>query len=185
MQTKACIVLGSTTTLKIYNKMLEFKKHDLKKVSNYNFDVVNFLRCICGFVRFECEIKKDKLKNVFHKKYLRCRNLCYEELKKIWSDEFMKILKFVDNDIKVVYDRESVHNRIFSVYESAKANLLYNFYLSIIVEGIENVKARTPRTTYYRNLKILKDLSIDVSQKYVFEEQEIYYFNPFQAEEIA
>lgn len=180
-------VSGTTTTLKIYNKLLEFKKHDLKKLSNFNFDIFNFFRIISGFVRFECEIKKKKLEKVFNKKYIRCRNVNYNDLKKVWSDEFMKLLKFVDNDIKNVNDRESVKNRIFGLYDYTKANILYNFYLSIIVEGYDNVKFRTPKSTFYRNIKILKDLSINISQQYVLIDivDEGFYFNPFIAEEIA
>ena len=45
---------GSTTTLKIYNKKLEFRKHDMKKMFNSNFSIENYLKEIDGFVRFEC-----------------------------------------------------------------------------------------------------------------------------------
>ena len=31
---------GTTTTLKIYNKLLEFRKHDLRKLSKTDFDVL-------------------------------------------------------------------------------------------------------------------------------------------------
>lgn len=53
---------GTTTTLKIYNKLLEFKKHDLKKFVNSNFNLIEYLSVIQGFIRFECEIKKKMLK---------------------------------------------------------------------------------------------------------------------------
>ena len=52
---------GTTSTLKIYNKMLEFKKHDLKKFYNTKFDLINYINTITGFIRFECEIKKKML----------------------------------------------------------------------------------------------------------------------------
>ena len=52
---------GTTTTLKIYNKLLEFKKHDIKKFTIGQFDLENYLKTIQGFIRFECEIKKKKL----------------------------------------------------------------------------------------------------------------------------
>ena len=48
---------GTSTTLKIYNKMLEFKKHDMKKFVNSDFDLINYISKIKGFIRFECEIK--------------------------------------------------------------------------------------------------------------------------------
>ena len=66
---------GSTTTLKIYNKLREFKKHDYKKFKDSNFDIFKYLEQIKGFIRFECEIKKKKLKYLFHKDFIRIRNL--------------------------------------------------------------------------------------------------------------
>lgn len=37
---------GTTTTLKIYNKMLEFRKHDLKRFNNTDFKLYNYLNKI-------------------------------------------------------------------------------------------------------------------------------------------
>lgn len=59
---------GSTTTLKIYNKLKEFQKHDLKKFKDTNFNIIEYIEQIQGFIRFECEIKKRKLNNLFKKK---------------------------------------------------------------------------------------------------------------------
>lgn len=41
--------------------MLEFKKHDLKKFYNTKFDLINYINTITGFIRFECEIKKENV----------------------------------------------------------------------------------------------------------------------------
>ena len=71
---------GTTTTLKIYNKLLEFKKHDLKKFVNTSFDLQNYLNKIKGFIRFECEIKKKMLVKLYNKKHIRIfklRKQCY------------------------------------------------------------------------------------------------------------
>lgn len=54
---------GSYTTLKIYNKLAEFIKHDQKKIYKFlDFDIISFESKIKGFIRFECEIKSKKLK---------------------------------------------------------------------------------------------------------------------------
>lgn len=178
---------GTTTTLKIYNKLLEFKKHDLKKFVNSNFNLIEYLNVIQGFIRFECEIKKKILKNIYdNENNIKIINVKYEDLKKIWSDEFMKVLQFIKNDLDIVRGREEVYNRLNDIYKPSKANLLYNFYCSIQLNGLKDVKYHTSKATYFRNIKELKQAKIDFSQSYKVEEIEnIFYFNPFIAKEVV
>lgn len=178
---------GTTTTLKIYNKLLEFKKHDLKHFNNTDFNVFEYMEKIKGFIRFECEIKKKMLKNIYeNEKNIKLINIKYEDLKKIWSEEFMKVLQFVKNDLDIVRGREEVYQRLSELYKPSKANLLYNFYCSIQLNGLKDVKLITSPSTYYRNIKELKQAKIDFSQSYKVEEIEnIFYFNPFLAKEVV
>lgn len=177
---------GTTTTLKIYNKLLEFKKHDLKHFTNTTFNSFEYMNTIKGFIRFECEIKKKMLKNMYiNEKNIKLVNIKYEDLKKIWSDEFMKVLQFIKNDLDIVRGREDVYNRLNELYKPAKANLLYNFYCSIQLNGLKDVKLMTTSSTYYRNIKELKLAKIDFSQSYKIEENKIYYFNPFEFKEVV
>ena len=97
---------GTTTTLKIYNKMLEFKKHDMKKFRVGKFDLKNYLELIKGFIRFECEIKKKFLIKLYNKNHIKIIDIKYENLKNIWSIEFMKLLKFIERVLKTVRIRE-------------------------------------------------------------------------------
>ena len=177
---------GTSTTLKIYNKMLEFKKHDMRNLFNYNFNIENYLNIIKGFIRFECEIKKKKLESIYKKKYIRIKNVNYQDLKKVWSDEFMKLLSYFKEDLKVVREKKDIEKRLFSMYGSVKGRNIYNFYTSIMVDGLKNVKNRTTRTTFYRYIKCLKDANVDYSQKYkVTLENKIIDFNPFDWEEVS
>ena len=179
---------GTTTTLKIYNKLLEFKKHDMKKLYNSNFDIENYLKEIDGFIRFECEIKKKKLQDIYNSKHIRVRNVSYKDLKNVWSDEFMKLLKFFESDLTIVKNKEDIENRIYTVFADNvnKSNILYNFYISIMVDGLKNVKDRTSKTTYYRNIKLLKELNIDFSQRYKLTlENDSIDFNPFEWKEVS
>ena len=178
---------GTTTTLKIYNKLLEFKKHDLKKFVDNNFNVIEYMNKIKGFIRFECEIKKKMLKNMYNnEKNIKLVNIKYEDLKKVWNGEFMKLLQFINNDLEIVRNREDVLQRLNYLYKPAKANLLYNFYCAIQLNGLKDVKSMTSSTTYYRNIKDLKQAKIDFSQSYKIEEIEnIYYFNPFEFKEVV
>lgn len=176
---------GTTTTLKIYNKLLEFKKHDLKHFVDSNFNTLDYMNKIQGFIRFECEIKKKILKNIYNnEKNIKLISVNYNDLKKIWSEEFMKVLQFIKNDLEIVRGREEVYKRLNEIYKPAKANLLYNFYCTIQLNGLKDVKLMTTSSTYYRNIKELKQAKIDFSQSYKIEENKIYYFNPFEYKEV-
>jgi len=178
-------VPGTTTTLKIYNKYQEFKKHDLKRFKNTNtFHLDNYLDIIQGYLRFEIEIKKKKLESIYNKKYIRVINVIYEDLKNIWSDEFMKLLKFYDNELTKVRDREKVKERLFGIYGETKGRNLYDFFCSLIIDGILIVKNNMSKPSYYRKIKYLKDVGVDFSQKLDINENNFIDFNPFTFDEV-
>ena len=176
---------GTTTTLKIYNKMLEFRKHDMKKLNENGFPVLKFLPVIQGFIRFECEIKKKKLEQEYKKKYIRVKEINYRELEKIWRDEFMKMIRLFEKDMEVVRKKQDVERRLKTLYKETKAVRLYNFYLSIMVDGLENVKNKTNKSSFYDNIKALKDANIDFSQSTNINFDEHFIdFDPFSYPEV-
>lgn len=177
---------GSSTTLKIYNKYSEFRKHDLKKFKNTDFDIINYLDKIKGFIRFEVEIKKKKLVNIYNKKYIRVRNILYKDLKDVWCEEFMKLLKLYENDLKLIRKKQDVEKRLYTIYKDVKARRLYNFYLSLVIDGTDIVKARTSHNVYYTNIRDLKKASIDFSQKLdISFDENLVDFNPFEWKEVV
>lgn len=185
-QDESIYCTGTSTTLKIYNKLLEFKKHDMRKLFNTNFNIDNYLKEIDGFIRFECEIKKKKLQDIYNKKYIRVRNINYKDLRKVWSDEFMKILNMFESDLTIVKNKEDIKRRIYTCYKERKANILYNFYCSIMLDGIREVKKSIPNRTYYRYIKDLKSINVDLSQKYKLTiDNDIVDFNPFEWKEVV
>lgn len=60
---------------------------------------------------------------------------------------------------------------------------LYNFYCAVQLEGLQNVKRSFLHSTYYQNIKDLKQARVDFSQMYKIEET--FYFNPFESQEVA
>lgn len=176
---------GTTTTLKIYNKLLEFIKHDIKKFTNENFDLFTYEKSITGFIRFECEIKKKMLQRIYNITNIKLINVKYDDLKNVWSEEFMKIIKLVKNDLEIVRGREQVKERLNKLYKSSKANRLYNFYCAIQLNGENVVKKDSGKDTYYRNIADLKSARIDFSQSYKVQEEEMFYFNPFEYQEVV
>lgn len=176
---------GATTTLKIYNKFIEFKKHDFSKLVNYKFDLKEYISEIQGFIRFECEIKKKKLTNVFSKKFIRINCINYNDLKAIWYDEFTKFYKILEKDLKIVRKKEDVRERLNAVYKSVRAKNLFNFYLLILLQGLVTVKNDTNRSMYYKNISDLKKAGIDFAQKLnVDMTDNTINFNPFESEEV-
>ena len=181
-------IAGTTTTLKIYNKYLEFQKHDLKRFKDTDFDIVKYCERIQGFIRFEVEIKKKMLQKMYGEdlKHISVVNLKYEDFEKIWSDEFMRLLGMIKNDLKIVRGKEEVKKRLLFLYSKSKAMRLFNFYCAIQLNGIDFVKEEMTSSTYYRSLSELKSARIDYSQTYkVEEDSNIFYFNPFECEEVA
>lgn len=180
-------ISGSTATLKIYNKLEEFKKHDIKKFINTKFNLNNYLKEIQGFLRFECEIHKRKLLDFYkiqdNKIYLI--NVKYEDLKEIWKGEFMKLLNFIDSDLKIVNNDNDVVKRLQTLYKPRLCNVLIPFYRSIYAYGVNIVRDTMNKSTFNRNLKYLKDAGIDISQSLNINEIEFYKFNPFIAKEVA
>ena len=177
---------GTTTTLKIYNKMLEFKKHDLKKLFNTHFDTNTYLDEIDGFIRFECEIKKKKLEDIYKSNYIRIKKVNYNDLRNIWSDEFMKLLKFFESDLTIVKNKDEIRDRLIFVYGNTKGNNLYSFYSSLMLDGLSEVRKNTSKASYYRKIKDLTSVNIDISQKYKLNlENDIIDFNPFEWKEVV
>lgn len=195
-------ISGTSTTLKMYNKLKEFITHDKSKCKNF-FNVDEHIGKIQGFIRFECEIKKKKLDNISksyrnsknNRKYLnnksiRLYRISYEELEKVWLDEFMKVLKFPQNAEKreILSRREDVKNRLIELYSPSKSGKLYNFYLSLKVEGYDTCKSMFSKSAFYRNLSELKDAGIswtstefDVVER---EKENVYFINPFSLQEV-
>ena len=178
---------GTTTTLKIYNKLLEFKKHDIKRFTNTDFNTEDYCNLINGFIRFECEIKKKKLLDILNidNNLVLVNSISYDDLKKVWSEEFMKLLKLIKNDLEIVRGRDAVLRRLQEMYAPRLVNVLFNFYCSIQLNGIQDVKNFMSSSSFYRNLNYLKQACIDVSQAYKVEELPYFSFDPFTYKEVA
>lgn len=96
----------------------------------------------------------------------------------------MKLLKFIKSDLEIVRGREKVLERLKKLYKPCKVNRLYNFYCSIQANGIDTLKNIMSSSTYYDNLKELKESSIDISQCFTVND-DIIDFNPFEWVEVA
>lgn len=178
---------GTTTTLKIYNKMAEFRKHDETKFRDTNFNLINYYNEIQGYIRFEIEIKKKSLQKLIGKeeKHISVLGLEYKYFEKIWESEFMKLLGVLEKELEIVSGKEDVKQRLIFIYGNLKGMRLFNFYCSIQLNGLDFVKKDTSKSAFYRYIKDLKDARVDYSQMYELQEIKTFYFNPFEWEEVV
>ena len=174
---------STSTTLKIYNKLREFKKHDVPKLKGTDFNILEHQIKIDGYIRYECEIKKRKLSDIVGKDRISILDISYEMLYEIWKSEFMKLIKYNENNICLVRSNNEVKKRLLNMFKSAKAMNLFGFYLSLVQDGYTNVRDCTSSTTFYRKLKDLKEAGIDFNQNVFVKEDysdKIVNFNPFE-----
>ena len=91
-----------------------------------------------------------------------------------------------ESDLTIVRNKEDIKRRLYTCYSERRASVLYAFYSSIILDGITEVKKTVPKRTYYRYIKDLKAVNIDLSQKYtVSAERDTVDFNPFEWKEVV
>lgn len=174
---------STSTTLKIYNKLREFKKHDVPKLKETDFNILEHQIKIDGYIRYECEIKKRKLSKILGKDRITILDVNYDKLYDIWKSEFMKLIKYNENNINLVRSNNDVKKRLLNKYKSAKAMNLFGFYLSLVQDGYTSVRDCTSSTTFYRKLKELKDVGVDFNQNVFVKEDysdKIINFNPFE-----
>lgn len=184
-ENESIYIAGTTTTLKIYNKLLEFYNNDYKKIKNLEFDLMEHLEKIKGFIRFECEIKKRKLKDLVNKRYVRVNQVFYKDLKDIWHEEFEKLLKILNTDLIPIRNQDEVKYRLNNKFKRVRANHLFEFYIHILTRGINDVKGDLDKSSYYKNLSDLKKCGIDFSQNLNLNTTKDYLdFNPFCSKEI-
>lgn len=157
-----------------------------------NFNLFDFIFKIRGFVRFECEIKKRKLIEIYQRKNIRIENVKYSDLENVWSDEFMKILKFKSNDedMKRIVSKDEVKKVLYENCKACKANRLYSFFINVLTLGYDEMKNTMNPCTFYRSIRELKELNVDFSQSSFsgvmkLDFDNIVNFNPFTAKEVV
>lgn len=164
---------GSRTTLKIYNKLVEFLKHDSRKMFKFkDFDLDKYKDKIKGYIRFECEIRKKKINELLGNN--KIENIKIDVLENFVIGEFMKLFKINDKNICLVRSQNDVKNLLYSKHNECKARRLFGFYLTCVNDGINNVKEQYSSSSFYRNISELKEAGIDFTQQaFVVEEKQV------------
>ncbi len=154
-------VSGSTTTIKLYDKGEEFKKHDLrrfKKFYNEN-EILLLLQMIERLLRVEVEIKFRKIKG-YYGDNVKCKDIEVSFLRLVYEDEVKKLIKEDNGTMKLARTTNSVKNRLDEFYSKRLASILYGTWFMLSTLGEVQTKEILELRTYYRHLKQLKDAGI-------------------------
>ena len=158
---------GASSTLKFYNKGIEFTNHDksrllkLKDVNIYNKDNIDLLEKLCmQLLRVEVEVRRRKMK--YDKVSLKCADLEDAYFTGCYVKEVSKVLKEGRSCLEIVRDIEGVKDRLGRFYTKRKANNLFNVWSRIQLEGIDVVKNSYCRSNWYYLTKSFSECGISL-----------------------
>ena len=160
--TESLFAPGGTTSLRIYNKGIEFYKHDRKRLSRFMKEEKLFdLQCIANeLLRIEVEIKKKKLMYDF-KGYLPfIDDITYEYCYDVYKREVGRILYESKYECETVRTVDQVEERLYKLYEKGLANVLLGTWYRLIIKGEEEVRKDMPKSTFYRHRKKLIEAGV-------------------------
>lgn len=153
---------GTSTTLKIYWKGPEFKKHDrirLQKLSNMNSKIKRLQRVANKILRIECSIKKEKLKRDLGIIPL-VGEVSLEYIKFVYNQNLRRVVKESEVNMEIVRTYREIEQRLSLHYTKRQTNTLLNFWCRLSAIGEEQIREEISKATFYRNTKLLKMVGI-------------------------
>jgi len=151
---------GTTTSVKMYHKGPEFKKHDYKKLKHIIPDRVDTLVNIAySILRVEIGIQPKKLDSDFGR-MPKTVDVDEQYLKAIHDSEINKLIRETKSDMTIVRNNEAVHIRLSDCYRPSTARNLFGFWMQLATLGEEVVKDRMPSSSFYRYRKQLIDAGV-------------------------
>lgn len=176
---------GSTTTNKFYWKGPEFQKHDYKRIQKYinrevdilyqnredDFDKKQFnlitlkrqfdaiLEKSMRIIRFECSIKKRKLKELFNSKKIYVYMLRDGILESCANAELKKLIK-EEEDMDIIRRSDLVLERLIKIYGSRQGNSLYSTWTKLVQFGEEGAKETLNLRTFQHHRKLLVECGV-------------------------
>ena len=172
---------GKFTTLRIYGKGAEFKKHDYprlkfalqayayrqagNKVSGIDYPKIDrrieaLYRLARNRLRAEVQINSDKLHHDFKGRYPLVSEVTDEYLISIYEDQIFKLMREGKSEMETVRTYDRVQARLNILFGSKSANNLFGFWLMMAARGEEVVKQEYSRSRFYANRKSLVDAGV-------------------------
>lgn len=150
---------GFYTTLKFYDKGVEFKKHDKKRLQKHlkPNEVLEIEEKANNVLRIEVEIKSKKLKSIYEK-FPTVNEININDLIEQWEVEVMRVLKVSDKNRKLYNQMNDVQRVLFSTYSDA--HVLLGTWYRLCTQDYNEVKNSMSKSTFYRHVKKLKDVGV-------------------------
>lgn len=168
---------GRTTGVKIYNKYVEYMKHGYNNLKRLSIDYANeVMENVIDIIRCEVEIKKNKLKYDFQKKEIKLSELTLNYLESIYKVEIKRLLN-EGEDVRKLKNNNDVRIYLMNNLSGNKFNIIYGFYNDLCINGVDEVKKSISKSTFYRNMKILKNYGINYKNNDIVITNN-YQFNP-------
>lgn len=158
---------GRSTTVKFYNKGLEFAVHDknrllkLKDELMYNEENILLLEKLSLLLlRVEVEVRRRKIK--YDKKPLNCGLLDDSYFEDLYIKEVGKVINEAKSQVEVVRSVRDVKERLEICYGLRRANNLFSVWSRLQVEGIDVVKGDYSRSQWYRIKKGFREAGVSM-----------------------
>lgn len=155
-------VPGTTTTLKIYHKGSEFKKHDSKRISKYftQLESEQLQKIADRIMRFELEVHNKKLKDLNNGDML-VKDLKIEDIKTLYDKEVKKFMKIIKSDVEVVRTMDLVERRLVDLYGYSEGNSLFGTWVKLATQEYRKVREGMKRSTFYKHKSQLEQAGCD------------------------
>lgn len=176
---------GTYTTLKLYDKGVEFKKHDKKKLVHFmnNKELEKLEEISQGKLRIELEVKARKLKHIYGDlPYIT--EIKMSDIKSQFDIELKRIFKVSENNMRLYNNSKDVEKILFNMYGSS-GNIYLGTWYRLSINGYDNVKKSMSESTFYRHINKLKAANISWNHTdVIIQENNVvdFVFNPFNTE---
>lgn len=185
---------GKFTTLRIYGKGAEFKKHEIPRIRHaltayamrelknfkgnalYDHTLHTWIeqrikalqRLSNNRLRSEVQINADKLHHDFNGRYPLVNEITDKYLIVIYNEQIFKLLKEGKSAMETVRTYDAVQARLNLIYSRTQSNSLFAFWLKLALRGEEPTRLDYTRTSFYRSRKMLVDIGVSWNSSDVF-----------------
>lgn len=152
---------GTHSTLKLYNKQVEFNKNDVKRLKKILSPVkLKELKSLsCGILRIEIEIKSRKLRQLYNNNLPTVDTINIKDLINQFNVELKRIFKVSEKNMKIYNNSNDVEKILYSKY-GTQGNIYLGTWYRLSVNGYESVKNTMSESTFYRHIAKLKDAGV-------------------------
>jgi len=147
--------VGSTYSIKFYDKQTEFKKHDFSRIVQ-NTDVHNAFKLLAStenILRFEVTLRKRALAGLFRSERVTVNNLIKLPVEK--NKRIAELLKWAQKQTQFKTTQDLVTHHVFvAKLGKTRGTRLYNFWQQWQTKtGQTELKRMFTRNTLYRKMK--------------------------------